>query len=81
LRTQVEVRTEAGRIDAVIETKEYVFIFEFKLKGLAKTALKQIKDKRYFEKYLASGKKIVLIGAVFNKKTRNLGKYLTEAYG
>lgn len=78
LKTQVEIRTEAGRIDAVIETRSCVFIFEFKLKGLAKTALKQIKDKRYFEKYLASEKGIVLIGVVFDKKTRNLGKYLTE---
>ncbi len=79
LRIKAEVTTNSGRIDAVIETEKAVYVFEFKLNGTAKSAIKQIHDKKYYEKYLASGKEIKLIGAAFNKKTRNLGKWIIES--
>jgi len=101
LKTQVEVRTNKGRIDAVVEVDERwemrdrgwntaasqevchseeqsdeeslvgngtddsakrsfaplkmtgpVFIFEFKLQGTKEEALNQIKEKKYYEKYM-----------------------------
>jgi len=46
-----EVNTNDGRLDAVIKTKHYIYIIEFKLNKDGKTALQQIKDKGYAEKY------------------------------
>ncbi|HNI98766.1 MAG TPA: PD-(D/E)XK nuclease domain-containing protein, partial [Leptospiraceae bacterium] len=75
-RIQAEVKTNKGRIDAVVESKS-IYIFEFKLNGTKEEALAQIKDKKYYEKYLSIGKPVILVGAEF--KDRNIGDYLTEA--
>ena len=69
---QAEVTTNQGRIDATIETKTHIYIFEFKLHESKEKALKQIKEKKYYEKYLDFKKQIVLIGAGFNKRERNI---------
>jgi len=72
---QTEVKTNRGRIDAVVESKS-IFIFEFKLNGSKEEALGQIKEKKYFERYISKGKKIYLLGVEF--RDRNLGEYLVE---
>ncbi len=72
---QTEVKTNKGRIDAVVEYKS-IYIFEFKLNGTKEEALEQIKTKKYYEKYLSKGKPIYLIGAEF--RDRNIGEYLVE---
>jgi hypothetical protein len=78
-RIEAESRTSLGRIDAVVKTKTDIFVFEFKLTGTAKKAMAQIREKRYFERFLDDGRRITLIGAAFSKKTRNLGRCLIEA--
>ncbi len=78
IRMTAEVHTNIGSTDAVIETPQAVWIFEFKLNGTSKAAMKQIHEKRYYEKYLASGKEIKLIGVAFSKKTRNIGKWIVD---
>jgi len=77
-KMQVEVVTNIGRIDAVIEIKNQVYIFEFKLNGSKEDALQQIEDKKYFETYLGQSKTITLIGVEFNKKDRNIGDFLIK---
>ncbi|UTD11666.1 ATP-binding protein [Treponema denticola] len=64
---QTEVVSSKGRADCVVHTDDMVYIFEFKLmgSGTPKEAIQQIKEKGYAEPYKTSGKKIVLIGAVF----------------
>ncbi len=76
LRVQAEITTNCGRIDAVIELKKSVYIFEFKLFGTHQEALAQIKEKRYYEKYLDSGKKIILVGVAFDPEERNIGEHV-----
>ncbi len=71
-RISAEVKTNKGRIDAVIETDTHTYIFEFKLFDTAKNAMKQIEDKKYSEKYLLNKKQIVLIGVGFDKETKNI---------
>jgi hypothetical protein len=75
-----EVRTAAGRADAVVKTREYVYVFEFKLdgKGTAEDALKQIDDKGYMVPYEASGKRLVKAGVVFDTESRTLGDWLVN---
>ena len=78
LYTKAEFHTSNGRVDMTIETPDYVYIFEFKYNGTAEEAMSQIKEKNYAQPFLASGKKIALIGANFSGETRNIEKYLDE---
>jgi hypothetical protein len=78
LDVDCEVRTEAGRIDAVVKTSARIFVFEFKLHGTAEEALEQIHQRRYHEKYTADGREMYLVGAAFDPETRNLERWLVE---
>ncbi|HMV80405.1 MAG TPA: AAA family ATPase [Leptospiraceae bacterium] len=75
LKIQTEVKTNIGRIDAVIESRS-VYIFEFKFSGTKEEALAQIKNKKYYEKYINKGKDVFLVGAEF--RDRNIGDYAVE---
>lgn len=74
--TQVEVRSSHGRADAVIQTPNYIYVFEFKLNGTAEEALKQIDEKEYLIPYTADSRKLIKVGADFDKDTRNIGQWL-----
>ena len=78
LRIDAEVKTNAGRIDTVIKINGRVFIFEFKLFDTAASALEQIKEKNYAEKYRDSGQEIVLIGAAFSPETKNVDDWVVD---
>lgn len=75
---QMEQRTSDGRIDLTVEVPEFVYIFEFKTDTSAVRAMEQIKDKKYWLSYLASGKQIYLIGANFNSQTARLDSWEIE---
>ena len=77
---QTEVHCSTGRADCVVTTADSIYIFEFKLSGngTAEDALNQIKEKEYAAKYLTDGKKIVLIGAGFDEKTRTIKDWKVE---
>ncbi len=72
-----ESRTCDGRIDAVIETDKFIYLFEFKL-NKDDSALSQIKEKEYFKPYLLSPKKITLVGANFDTDSGKLSDWQTE---
>jgi len=72
LEIQSEVITDKGRIDLVITTKKHVYIFELKFKVSAEQALEQIETTKYFERYMVGRKKIILIGASFNRAGEKL---------
>ena len=72
-----EEHTNLGRIDNVMETASAVYIMEFKMDS-AQAALEQIKEKKYYEKYLGHKKDIILIGTGFDAENRNIGDYLIE---
>ncbi|MDE7440683.1 MAG: ATP-binding protein [Muribaculaceae bacterium] len=76
--TQVERFTYIGRIDFILKTSKFIYIFEFKFGGTAEQALRQIKEKDYAGPFKMSEKKILLIGANFDKRKRNLGKWIIE---
>ncbi len=62
--------TNKGRIDLTLIFPEAIYIMEFKVDG--DDALKQLKEKRYFEKYQSYGKPIYLLGIEFDSKNRNV---------
>jgi hypothetical protein len=72
-----EVRSAAGRADAVVKTKDTVYVFEFKLdtSGTAEAALKQIDDKGYLIPYSAGSRALVKAGVVFDTEARTLGEW------
>ena len=74
---EAESCTNDGRIDAVVQTEDHIYLFEFKL-DKDDSALSQIKEKAYFKKYLLSPKKITLIGVNFDSKKGQLIDWQTE---
>lgn len=74
--SETEVRSAFGRADAVVKTKDYIYVFEFKLDGTAEEALAQIDTKDYLIPYSADGRTLVKVGVNFSKETRNLDRWL-----
>lgn len=77
MRLLLEKEMDRGRIDAVLEMAERVYIFEFKYgkpntvkpETLSRRALKQIKTNHYARPYLDRGKTITLVGLGFTEGT------------
>jgi len=71
-----EVRTEDhtnfGRIDMTMIGPDGIFILEFKVDKPDESAIYQIENKKYYEKYLSENKKIYLIGIYFDSEKRNI---------
>ena len=78
---RTEERSAAGRCDALVETKDAVYVFEFKLRGTAQEALAQIDDKGYMIPYEAGGKRLYKIGACFDEELKTLKEWLVVAGG
>ena len=75
---RTEERTANGRTDAVLETQDTVYLFEFKLHGTARDALEQINSKGYMIPYEAGKKRIIKIGAAFDDELRTLKEWVVE---
>ncbi|PWQ92198.1 ATP-binding protein [Leucothrix pacifica] len=76
----VEDATNHGRIDMTLKFQQRVYIFEFKVVELVPdgSALQQIKDKAYAEKYRELGQQMYLIGVEFSKEDRNIVAFEVE---
>ena len=72
---RIEQTQSRGRVDCILETPQYIYIFEFKLDGSADEALRQIEEKGYAQPYLADKRKIVCIGVVFSSQTRTISEW------
>jgi len=64
--------TNRGRIDLTIKMPNSIIIIEFKVDG--SDALTQIKERKYYEKYLDNKLPIYLVGVAFDTKERNISK-------
>ena len=71
----VEKQQSHGRVDCVIETPQYVYIFEFKLDGTADEALRQIEEKGYAREYASDTRPLYKIGASFSSETGTIGEW------
>ena len=74
---EAESATNDGRIDAVVQTPQAIYLFEFKLDN-DPTALAQIKAKEYFKKYLLDTRDIYIIGVNFDSVKGNLAGWDEE---
>ncbi|MCI5121628.1 MAG: AAA family ATPase [Candidatus Electrothrix sp. AUS4] len=78
LRVEAEVATNKGRIDAVVELKEAIFLFEFKLDGDADQALQQIITREYYQKYCPKEKPVTLVGVNFDTRKRGVAAWQSK---
>ncbi|SFC22777.1 ATP-binding protein [Butyrivibrio sp. YAB3001] len=69
---QCEAHTYMGRIDCKVETKDYIYLFEFKRDDSAESALKQIDSKDYALSFAADSRKLYKIGVSFDSESRKL---------
>ena len=76
--TQVERPTSDGRIDAIIQTPDYIYIIECKLDRTAEEALRQINDSGYAEPFAMDKRRIYKIGVNFSSQTRGVEQWVTE---
>ena len=74
-----EDETNLGRIDSVIELDNKILIFEFKT-STAAIAIGQIKEKKYYEKYLIKNKETILIGVACSLTERNINDWIVENF-
>ena len=75
--TAIEQPQSQGRVDCIVETPEYVYIFEFKLDGTADEALAQIEDRGYARPYAADPRTVFRIGAGFSSETSTISDWKT----
>ena len=78
--TETEIHCSTGRADCIVHTKDFIYIFEFKLtgQGSAQDAITQIKEKAYADPYISSGKKIMAVGSAFDEEKRNIKDWQKE---
>ena len=74
----IEKVQSQGRVDCIVETDNYVYIFEFKLDGTAQNALLQIDEKGYAREYASDNRRIFRIGASFSSETGTIADWLCE---
>lgn len=77
---QSEINSSNGRLDAMIEADDSIYIIEFKLDKSAEEAIQQIHDKQYFATYANSDKKKIGIGVNFSKAKKEVSEYLVETF-
>lgn len=70
--------TNVGRIDAVVRLSDVMYILEIKVSDSSDesdTAIRQIVEKKYPQKYMCQGYDIVIVGLSFSTTERNINGY------
>ena len=75
---QCEVHSSRGRADCIVETEQFVYIFEFKVDKPAQEALQQIEDKGYAASFAADPRQVFKIGVSFDSEKRSLAEWLVN---
>ena len=75
----VEESTSHGRLDMAVRAAGHVYLFEFKVAEMAPpgSALAQLQQRRYADKYRATGEPIHLVGVEFSRSSRNITAFET----
>ena len=76
--SEAEYKIVNGRIDMVIKTKDYIYVFEFKFDKSAKEALEQIDSKDYPLAFQQDERKLYKIGVNFSSQTKNIDEYIIQ---
>ena len=75
-RVAAEEGSAFGYADAIIETKKFVWVFEFKFNKSANAAIRQIREKGYADAYRGDKRPVTLVGINFRTAKRNIDEPL-----
>ena len=80
LDVRVEDSTSQGRLDMAVLFNDQVYLFEFKTVGKAPegSAMAQLEEKDYADKYRYLGQPIHLVGMEFSREERNVAAFAVE---
>ena len=70
--TETERHTSDGRMDMVVQTADYIYLFEFKLDKSVEEALEQIEEREYALSFAHDPRKLFKIGVNFSSETRRI---------
>ena len=62
----------------VLQTPDYIYIFEFKLDETADVALRQIETRGYAKPFSADPRQLYKIGVSFSSQTRDIADWKVE---
>ena len=71
-----EKETSQGTADCVLESQDYIYIFEFKRDSTAQVAIDQIRSRGYAREYVADHRKVFLIGCNFSTDSGTIDDWL-----
>lgn len=77
---QSEVHTATGRCDALVQTDDRIYVFEFKLDKSAAEALRQIRERNYFSPYADSPKEKIAVGINFSSREKKVTEWEVETW-
>lgn len=77
---RVEEETCNSRMDLMLRTKRYIYIFELKTDGSSEKGMRQIEEKGYILPFLDEGRKIIAISANYSSRTNNLDTWVIKEY-
>ena len=74
LDTTIEDSSSQGRVDIALRFNRNVYLFELKVVDIAPagTAMRQLQNKRYADKYRGLDQSVYLVAIEFSKETRNV---------
>ena len=72
---QAEYASSDGRMDLIVQTPDYIYLFEFKLDKSADAALKQIEEKGYASQFEFDKRRLFRIGVNFSSQTRKIEEW------
>ena len=75
--TETERHTSDGRMDMVVQTADYIYLFEFKLDKSVEEALAQIEKREYALPFAHDPRKLYKIGVNFSSETRRIESWKT----
>ena len=78
LNVQAEYNISNGRIDMVIETKRFIYLFEFKVNKTAAAAMRQIAEVGYDDHYKYDKRKLFKIALNYNTAKRCIDDVIIE---
>lgn len=78
MKAQAEYSISHGRIDLILDFPAIFYVIEVKFNQSAESALVQIEDRRYYERFINDKKPIMLLGLAFKREPHNFD--VTYAY-
>ena len=69
---QAERSTSNGRIDLLLQTRDYIYIVELKIDNTADAALQQIEERGYAKPFVNDPRKLFKIGVSFSTADRHI---------